>query len=146
MPDRSTKVLVCGALGKMGRQTILAVSETTDLELVAAVDVAGAGEDAFVAAGLPSGGVTVETDLAAQIEATSPAVAVDFTSPETVMSNVRTCVTSGVACVVGTTGLSPDDLEEISAVCQQYGTPCLVASNFSVGAILMIRCAEQAAR
>ena len=143
---RPLDVLVCGALGKMGRQVVRAVFEAPDLQLVAAVDTAANGEDGLEAAGLPERGLRIDTDLAEAISKSVPAVAVDFTAPEAVMGNVRTCLTRGVAVVGGTTGLSQENLEEISSLCQQYGTPCLFASNFALGAVLMMRFAEQAAR
>lgn len=146
MTTKPINVLVCGALGKMGRQVVRGVTEAPDLQLVAAVDVAGSGEDAQTAAGLSPGTVPVTTDLAAAIESSSPSVAVDFTAPAAVMNNVRTCLTRGVAVVGGTTGLSGDDMEEISSLCQQYATPCLFAANFALGAVLMMRFAEQASR
>jgi 4-hydroxy-tetrahydrodipicolinate reductase len=67
---------------------------------------------------------------------------VDFTAPEAVVGNVRTALEQGVPAVVGTTGWDPDELAELA---QERGVPLFVAPNFAIGAVLMMRLAEQAA-
>jgi 4-hydroxy-tetrahydrodipicolinate reductase len=70
-------------------------------------------------------------------------VAVDFTRPEAVEDNVRLCLEAGVPCVVGTTGF---DRERVAALARVHGLPVFVAPNFSLGAVLMMRFAEEAAK
>lgn len=72
--------------------------------------------------------------------------AVDFTQPDAVRGNVTRALDAGVPCIVGTTGLSEDDLVEIDRQALARHVPCLVAPNFAVGAVLMMRFAEEAAR
>jgi 4-hydroxy-tetrahydrodipicolinate reductase len=72
--------------------------------------------------------------------------AVDFTRPDAVRVNVARCLEAGVPCVVGTTGLGPDDLAALDELAKGRGVACFVAPNFAVGAILMIRFAAEAAR
>jgi 4-hydroxy-tetrahydrodipicolinate reductase len=72
--------------------------------------------------------------------------AVDFTRPDAVRANVVRCLEAGVPCVVGTTGLGPDDLAALDELAKGRGVACFVAPNFAVGAILMIRFAAEAAR
>lgn len=72
--------------------------------------------------------------------------AVDFTEPGAVRANVELCLAAGVPCVVGTTGLGEDDLQALDESARAAGVPCLVAPNFAVGAVLMMRFAEEAAR
>jgi 4-hydroxy-tetrahydrodipicolinate reductase len=72
--------------------------------------------------------------------------AVDFTTPGAVVGNVRVALRAGVPCVVGTTGLADESLVELDALARQKGVPCFVAPNFAVGAVLMMRFAEEAAR
>ena len=72
--------------------------------------------------------------------------AVDFTEPAAVRANVELCLDAGVPCVVGTTGLGDDDLSALDERARVAGVPCLVAPNFAVGAVLMMRFAEEAAR
>jgi 4-hydroxy-tetrahydrodipicolinate reductase len=120
------RVGVLGALGKVGREVCAAVEEADDLELVARVD---AGDD-----------------LALLAESGAEAV-VDFTHPDVVMDNLRWCVEHGLHAVVGTTGFDDDRLETLRGWLRDSpGTGVLVAANFSVGAVLMMRFAAEAAR
>jgi 4-hydroxy-tetrahydrodipicolinate reductase len=115
---------VLGAQGKMGSQACRAVEAADDLELVAQVDV---GDDR---AGLEQ----------AQ-------VAVDFTAPGAVMDNIAWCVEHGVSVVAGTSGFTPERLETIEGLLAAApGVAVLVVPNFSVGAVLMMRFAAEAAR
>jgi 4-hydroxy-tetrahydrodipicolinate reductase len=72
--------------------------------------------------------------------------AVDFTRPDAVRGNVEGCLRAGVPCVVGTTGLGPDELEALDRLARENGVACFVAPNFAVGAVLMMRFAAEAAR
>jgi 4-hydroxy-tetrahydrodipicolinate reductase len=122
----SVKVGVLGALGKVGREVCTAVDGADDLELVARVD---AGDD-----------------LAALTEAGAEAV-VDFTHPDVVMDNLEFCIAHGIHAVVGTTGFDEGRLEQLRGWLRDSpATGVLVAPNFSIGAILMMRFAAEAAR
>ncbi|MCL4554058.1 MAG: 4-hydroxy-tetrahydrodipicolinate reductase [Actinobacteria bacterium] len=135
------KVLVCGALGKMGSAAVEAVMATDDLHLVAVVDTG---------ISLQSEPENIESprefrDLAQAIAATEPDVMVDFTHPQSVEDNLAIALRSGVDCVVGTTGLSPDVLSSLAENAPN-GTCLFFAPNFAVGAVLMMRFAAEAAR
>ncbi len=122
----TTKVGVLGALGKVGREVCAAVEAADDLELVARVD---AGDD-------------LATLTAAGVDAV-----VDFTHPDVVMDNLRFCVEHDIHAVVGTTGFDDERLATLSDwLASHPGTGVLVAPNFSVGAVLMMRFAAEAAR
>lgn len=73
-------------------------------------------------------------------------VAIDFTRPDAVRANVERCLTAGIPCVVGTTGLQDADVEALDTLAREREIPCLVAPNFALGAVLMMRFAEEAAR
>lgn len=136
------RVLVTGAAGKVGSEVVKAVSDAEDMRVVAAVDPGVSG--CFVA---DARGAHIECtqDLAAAIAAFKPDVMVDFTRPDVVESNLRTALAAGVDCVVGTTGLSEELLEELAALAPD-GTCLFFAPNFAVGAVLMMQFAQQAAR
>ena len=118
----TTRVAVLGARGRMGSEVLRAVEAADDLTLVAAVD-----------AGDP-------------LELSGADVAVDFTSPDAVMGNLRACVDAGVHAVVGTTGFDDGRLAELRSLLE--GTPLgiLVAPNFGIAAVLMMQFAASAAR
>ena len=120
------KVGVLGARGKVGAEVCRAVEETDDVELVAQVDQ-----------GDP---ITALVDSGAQ-------VVVDFTHPDVVMDNLAFCIEHGIHAVVGTTGFDEARLAVLrERLAAAPGVGVLIAPNFSIGAILMMRFAAQAAR
>ncbi|HEU4451261.1 MAG TPA: dihydrodipicolinate reductase C-terminal domain-containing protein [Gaiellaceae bacterium] len=72
--------------------------------------------------------------------------AVDFTRPDAVRATVERCLGARLPCVVGTTGLGAGDLDALDALARERSVPCVVAPNFAVGAVLMMRFAAEAAR
>ncbi|MFC1560252.1 4-hydroxy-tetrahydrodipicolinate reductase [Candidatus Margulisiibacteriota bacterium] len=132
------KVIVNGAAGKMGSETVRAVSKEKDMKLVGACDTKNVGADA--------GGVKISKDLQALIKAEKPDVVVDFTHPNVAMENAKAILEAKVNAVIGTTGLSEADLKEIKALCSKNGVNCIVAPNFAVGAVLMMTFAKTAAK
>jgi 4-hydroxy-tetrahydrodipicolinate reductase len=117
-----TRVAVFGARGRMGSEVVRAVEAADDLQLVAALD---AGD---------------EPDLS------GADVAVDFTSPDAVMGNLRVCVEAGVHAVVGTTGFDEQRLAELRRMLEGTSLGVLVAPNFGIAAVLMMQYAASAAR
>lgn len=146
MGDEQMRILVTGACGRMGRFAVQAVTEAPDMQLVGAVDPTGQGRPLgeFVPSGPPD--IIVSGHLVAALEQTQPQIMVDFTSPAVVMGNIEAALRAGVACVVGTTGLSPTDLQVVAKMSARKQTPCLLAPNFSIGANLMMRFAAEAAK
>lgn len=140
------RVMVCGAYGKMGREVLRAVHKDDQLSVVGAVDVKSDFADFGELIGAGKTGVVVGNDLATVISETKPQVMVDFTAPEAVMSNIRVATAAGVCPVVGTTGLAAADIEEVRALCTKHRVNAIIAPNFSVGAILMMQLAVDAAK
>ena len=91
------KILVNGASGRMGRAMASKILLEDDMQIVAAVDVKGAGVDIGEATGNPATGVLIEDDLETAIKRTQPQVMLDFTNPQAVMKNIRTALSNGVA-------------------------------------------------
>jgi 4-hydroxy-tetrahydrodipicolinate reductase len=140
------RVGVLGACGKMGRLVCAAVDAERDLELVAAVNPSLAGQPLAPLVGLSHGELRISGSPDALLEAEAE-VAVDFTAPEAVMANVRYCVDHGINTVVGTTGIGPDEQDQIRKWAEEEGeVGVVVAPNFSVGAVVAQRLAEDAAR
>ncbi len=120
------RVVVTGAQGRMGQEVVQAVTAAPDLALVAEADT--------------------DDDLASVLDAAKPTAMVDFTVPEAVMANIRLALSRKIVPIVGTTGLSPDDVETVRALCREYQTGALIAPNFALGAVLLMRFAQEAAR
>lgn len=137
------RVLVCGALGKMGQEVVRAVSAADGMQVVSVVDVAGEGTDlAHLTGGAP---LRVVRDLRKALRDTRPDVMVDFTAPEAVFGNTRTAIEEGVRPVIGSTGLAAEQRQEIARMLEEKELGGLVASNFAIGAVLMMEFARQAA-
>ena len=138
-----TKVVVNGALGRMGREVLKAVLADKDLELAGAVDVINAGDTLRKAANIDND-IVVTNDLAKTLDEVKPQIVVDFTRPDVVMSNLRVILSKGVRAVVGTTGFSKEDFKELEKLSSENNTAVLIAPNFSIGANLMMRLSEEA--
>lgn len=146
MDMEKIRVLVSGCCGRMGQEVVKTVLRDAQLQLVGAVDQNQNGKDIGEVIGTDATGIIVEGNLAEAIANRNPQVMVDFTTPVAVMDNMRTAIGAGVHVVVGTTGISPADLEEIRGLCTTYRANALIAPNFAVGALLMMRFAAMAAK
>lgn len=142
----SVKVLVAGAAGRMGREVVRAVLGDPETELVGAVDVSEIGADAGELAGVGPQGVTVSADLGAALRQAGAAVVVDFTRAEAAFANAKLALAAGVSPVIGTTGMTPAQIEELGRIAAANGVGAVVAPNFALGAVLLMRFAAQAAR
>lgn len=139
------RVAVCGAAGRMGRQVCSAVLADPELELVGGVDPGAPGEDLGVLAGGDAVGATVSGSVEEFLQQGSADVIVDFTRAEAARDNVKVALSNGVHAVVGTTGLSAEDLSAFAGAAEAGGANVFVAPNFAIGAVLMMRFSEIAA-
>ncbi len=141
------RVGVLGAAGRMGRLVCQAVAEDPDLALVAGINPSFDGEHLGRMIGHPDVDVRISSELDTLLQAETE-VAVDFTTPAAVMDNVRWAIEHAMHIVVGTTGIEEKDLEEIRRLLAGEGNESnvIIAPNFAIGAVLLQRFAEQAAR
>lgn len=123
-------VAVCGANGKMGQEVIKAVEDDNDMSLVAKIDIKD-GEFATIKDAKNS----VKID-----------VLVDFTQPKSIYENALYCLNNGINIVIGTTGLSDEEIAELKNLSLKNGLGCLIAPNFSTGAVLMMKFAQMASK
>lgn len=142
------RVGVIGAGGKMGREICRAVLADPSLHLVAAVDTRATGN---VGELIGDAGAGAKIKLSDELDTISDAeveVAVDFTHPTAVMDNVRWCIRHAIHLVVGTTGITSENLDEMRALMEEEGSESnvIVAPNFAIGAVLMMRFAATASR
>lgn len=138
------RVAVIGALGRMGSVTCRALSDAADLELVAAVARSHVGEPLGPLIGTDHE-LAVSGDLDALAESGAD-VAVDFTVPSAVGDNLLGLLERRVHAVVGATGLHDDTLERARQLAEAGPARALIAPNFALGAVMLMRFAEQAAR
>ncbi len=136
------RVGVFGAGGRMGAEVCRAVATDPDVELVAAVDPHHAGLDVRSVTGADVPGLSIAPGASAIADAGAE-VAVDFTDITAARENLRWCAANGVHAVVGTTGFGDGDIDEARA--EFTSSNCLIAPNFAIGAVLMMRFAELAA-
>ena len=119
-------VAVLGARGRMGSEVVKAVEATDGLALVAALDLG---------------------DSLDQLKGSAADVVVDFTTPDSVMSNLEFLINNGINVVVGTTGFDDAKLATVKGwLAQNPSVGVLIAPNFAIGAVLMMEFAERAAR
>lgn len=120
------KVLVNGAKGRMGSEVMNAVNEDPELELV--------------------GGIDQGDDLAASIASLSPDVVVDFTVASAGFNNAKTIIAAGAHPVVGTSGFQQAQVDELKKLAAEKKLGGLIAPNFSIGAVLMMKFSAQTAK
>ena len=145
-------VVVNGAAGKMGREVIKAVNQAEDMILIGAVDANPQynGQDVGEVAGIGPLEVPILNDLqGVLVMATQEkvqGVMVDFTHPNSVYANVRCAIAYGVRPVVGTTGLTPEQIKDLADFADKASTGALIAPNFAIGIILLQQAAIQASQ
>lgn len=143
--SRIIKVAVSGAAGRMGKEVVKMVLSDPELELVAAIDSRDGG-DAGSTAGTEPCGVTITSHLDEALAQSGAEVLVDFTTPHSAVSNAVTAIERGVRPVIGTTGFAPEDIDRLDKLCREKGIGGIIAPNFSIGAILMMKFAAEAAK
>lgn len=138
------KVVVYGASGRVGQEVVKAVCREPETQLVGAVELQVSVEQLTLPDG--SGTVPFSDSLGSILSNCQPDVVVDFTIAKATMTAVRTAAEHGVNMVIGTTGLTADDIDEIErlAVARKIGV--VVAPNFALGAVLMMHLAKIAAK
>ncbi len=128
------RVAVFGASGRVGQTVVDAVKGAPDMQLVAGVDQVDQSTD-----------FPWFTDAATAVRETRPDVAIDFTVADAVAENAPMAIAAGVSPVIGTTGMSPDQIEAIRAAAESEGVGAFIAPNFAIGAVLMMAMAQLAA-
>lgn len=117
------KILVNGAFGRMGQMTVKAISETPHFQLV--------------------GQTGREYDLKQAILDSQADVVIDFTHPSSVFKNTSTIIEAGARPVIGTTGLTSEQIKQLQESCSKLKVGGIIAPNFSLGAVLMMKYAKE---
>jgi 4-hydroxy-tetrahydrodipicolinate reductase len=137
-------VVVHGASGRVGQEVVKAVSQEPGMELVGAVDMKVTGPELMLPDG--DGRVPFSADFKSILTKCKPDVVVDFTIAKACMPAVRIAAEQGVSMVIGTTGFSADDLSEMEKLAKSKKIGIVVASNFALGAVIMIHLAKIAGK
>ncbi len=140
------KIVIAGPRGRMGREAVQLVLNTGHFALQAVVDHKFEGQMLSDLDGFTGADVPIYTDLANCLEQTEADVLIDLTTPEAGMHHARTALSYGVRPVVGTTGFSKEDLKELEVTCREKELGCIIAPNFALGAVLMMKFSQMAAR
>ena len=149
-------VLVSGALGKMGREVVNAVTNSDDCELVGAIDLDDEcnGKSLSTYFDISESNVFLSNDLEGSLctvsqgyrDSDQKPVMVDFTHPNSVYDNTRAAMAYGVCPVIGTTGLTSEQINELSNFSEKASIGCAIIPNFSVGMVLLQQAASVAAK
>ena len=139
------KIVIAGARGRMGTEAVKLVEETKHFQLVAVVDHKYEGMRLNQIEGFTVD-VPVYTDIEKCFFETSPDVLIDLTTPEIGKVHTKKALIHGVRPVVGTTGFSEADLKELQQLTEEKGIGGIIAPNFAIGAILMMKFSQMAAK
>jgi len=127
--EKQIRVAVAGANGRMGREVVAMLGKDEQLLYTGALDTRAA-----------------EEEVRARLDEMKPDVLVDFTTPHSIYKNMELCLAHGIRPVVGTTGLTAEQLDEMRKRFAEAQLGCIVAPNFAIGAILCMKFAAMAAK
>jgi 4-hydroxy-tetrahydrodipicolinate reductase len=152
MSNPPIPVVVNGATGKMGRAIVQAIHAAPDMTLFGAIahNPEWEGQDIGEVVGIGPIEVPISRDyesmMAMLCQEKELGVVVDVTHPDAIYQNIRSAIAYGVRPVVGTTGLTPDQIKELTVFADKASTGCIIAPNFAIGVILMQQAAIQASK
>lgn len=137
------KIVLFGACGKMGLECVRTVASSENIQLIGAVDPRNIGEDIGILAGIGKLGLTVEAEPSTIDSADA---ILDFTDGTSALQNIKFAVSHGVSAIVGSTGIPEQELRDCCKNISEKDIAVLIVPNFSIGATLMMKFAEEAAK
>lgn len=140
------KIVVAGPRGRMGKEAVKMVSETKHFELVAVIDHKNDGMNLTDLDGFSGIDVPIYKNMEVCFQNHQIDVLIDLTTPEVGMYHARTALNYGIRPVVGTTGFTNEELQELQNLCEDKNLGCMIAPNFAIGAILMMKFSQMAAK
>ncbi|MFD1738528.1 4-hydroxy-tetrahydrodipicolinate reductase [Bacillus salitolerans] len=140
------KIVIAGPRGRMGREALELIHKTEHFILVGAVDRTNEGKKISDIEGLPPLDAVIFTDLERCLQEVNADVLLDLTTPEIGRAHIKIAIQYGVRPVVGTTGFTQDDLKELELLVEDKKLGAIIAPNFAVGAILMMKFSQMAAK
>lgn len=139
-------VFLVGAAGKMGKEIVRAIHKEENIVLRGAADKQEVGRDTGEVSGVGPQGIIIEENLAEAINRVKPDVICDFTHASALRENLPLFLDYKIPLVIGTTGLSSEEIETLRQSCEREGIGCVIAPNFALGAVLMMHFSRIAAR
>lgn len=145
--SETIKVVIAGARGKMGAEAVKMVTATAAFSLVGVIDVENDGKTLHEVDVRFSGvHCPIYTDAGKCLAETEPDCLIDFTVANAGYTHARLALEQGVRPVVGTTGFSGEQLQELEELANEKGIGCIIAPNFALGAVLMMKFSQMAAK
>ncbi|MRG86383.1 4-hydroxy-tetrahydrodipicolinate reductase [Salinibacillus xinjiangensis] len=142
----NVKIIVAGPRGKMGSEALRLIENTPEFELVGCIDRKHDGEKVSDLEGLPKLDAEIFSDVEKAFQQLDADVLIDLTSPEVGYKHTRLALENGIRPVVGTTGFTQEQLEELQDLSEQKELGTVIAPNFAVGAVLMMQFSKWAAK
>lgn len=141
------KVLITGAAGKMGLEAAKAIINSEEFEIVGAIgNNKHIGDDiGFLSQSNPIG-ITIQNNFDEIIETSKPDILLDLSNAEFGFKYMSYAIKKGIKCVSGSTGFDAGQLEDLKKQCNEYNSTVIIAPNFSIGAILMMKFSETASK
>lgn len=146
MANTTLKVAIAGARGRMGQEVVKMLLQEEEFQFVAAIDTKYNGEDIGTYVLGREIGVPIHTSMEEAFLTHTPDVLVDFTTPQSIYQHMELALAHGVRPVVGTTGLTTEQMDNLRAQCKETGLGAIIAPNFAIGAILCMKFASMAAK
>jgi 4-hydroxy-tetrahydrodipicolinate reductase len=146
MEMNKIKIVVAGPRGKMGSETLRLIERVDHFDLVAVIDTKNEGKSVKDIVDLPNIDAPIHNNISTCFQQTSPHVLIDFTNFESGKKNMIEAIKHGVRPVVGTSGFSESDLDELSKLASNQKMGAIIAPNFALGAVLMMKFAQMAAK
>lgn len=133
-------------MGRMGREVLKALTPNEGFDVLLAIDHNEVGTNIRDVVGPKANDVVVESKLGAALDRTSVDVVVDFSSAAGAATHAISAIKRGASPVIGTTGMKDEELREITLLCTEAKLPGIYAPNFAIGAVLMMRFSQMAAK
>lgn len=140
------KIVIAGPRGRMGKEAVALVQKTENYSLVGVIDRRNNGQSLSEVEGFTNVNVPIFTDINECFAQTKPDVLIDLTTPEIGKYHTEVAIQQGVRPVVGTTGFTNEELDRLSQIAEERKVGAIIAPNFAVGAVLMMKFSQMAAK
>ncbi|WP_110927632.1 4-hydroxy-tetrahydrodipicolinate reductase [Bacillus massiliglaciei] len=142
----NVRIIVAGPRGRMGQEAVKLVDRTAHFELAAVIDRKHNGMNLSELEGFQGFDAPIYSDVEECFSHIEADVLIDLTTPEVGMYHTETALKHGIRPVVGTTGFSKEDLDTLERITSEKGLGCIIAPNFAIGAILMMKFSQMASK